>query len=495
MPTDGNGLVSADEAAALAREAIVFAYPMLFNYKTIWEQTQDPYSGGYIGGFNRYRHYTRSYTSADTDIVTPNNDSPYSWAWFDLRREPVILRAPAVAEDRYYVVQMFDLFTFNFAYVGVRATGFDGGDFLIAGPDWDGPMPDGISGVLRTETQLAGTLTRTALFGADDMPVVRAIQHGYQIQPLSEYAGLRPPPPVRDPVFPVWSEERALSAGFVGYLNFLLTLVQPHPSERELYARLAGIGIGAGRRWAPEAIPADVLAAIELGVKQGLADVDEKASHTTSSLGIFGSREQLGTDYLTRAVAAQMGIYGQIAEEAVYGGSRLDGRGAQLVGNTDYTLHFDKAESQTRGSSGRSRCTSCRADCSPPIRSAATRSATGRRASPTRATGRSTSPSAQPSRTIPRSARTGSQHLPTSRSRSSTGCTGQVRRLSTAPGSCHLSRQRDADLEVGVLRRISEQYSLDEQVSRNVLGTSTAEVPSRYLGICNPRRKRGNPRG
>ena len=85
-----------------------------------------PFSGGYVGGFNRYRHYTRSYTSADTDIVTPNNDSPYSWAWFDLRREPVVLRAPAVAEDRYYVVQMFDLFTYNFAYVGVRATGSTG---------------------------------------------------------------------------------------------------------------------------------------------------------------------------------------------------------------------------------------------------------------------------------------------------------------------------------------------------------------------------------
>ena len=49
---------------------------------------------------------------------------------------------------------------------------------------------------------MAGTLTRTALFGADDMPNVRAIQHGYAIQPLSEYAGLRPPPPVPDAGLP-----------------------------------------------------------------------------------------------------------------------------------------------------------------------------------------------------------------------------------------------------------------------------------------------------
>ena len=65
---------SADEAVPIAREAMVFAYPMLFNYKTLWEQTQDHLGASFIGGFNRYRHYTRSYTAADTDIVTPNND-------------------------------------------------------------------------------------------------------------------------------------------------------------------------------------------------------------------------------------------------------------------------------------------------------------------------------------------------------------------------------------------------------------------------------------
>ena len=337
-----DSVVDSGEATAVAREAMVFAYPMLFNYKTVWEQTQDHLSTSYIGGFNRYRHYTRSYTAADTDIVTPNNDSPYSWAWFDLRREPVVLRVPKVGDDRYYVVQMFDLFTFNFAYVGVRSTGFDAGDYMIAGPAWDRETPEGIAVVLRTETHLAGTLTRTALFGADDTPNVRAIQHGYSIQPLSEFAGLRPPPPVPALEFPEWNEERALSAGFIAYLNFLLGLVEPHPSEVALYERFARIGIGPGNDWRPEELRPEILAAIDAGAKQGRADIDAKAATTTSSLGIFGSREQLGSDYLTRAVAAQMGIYGQVAEEAVYGGSRLDAEGQQLVGSKTYTLHFEK---------------------------------------------------------------------------------------------------------------------------------------------------------
>ena len=337
-----DSLASPDEAEEIAREAIVFAYPMLFNYKTLWEQTQNQLFSGYTGGFNRYRHYTRSYTAADTDIVTPNNDSPYSWAWFDLRREPVVLRVPEVAADRYYVVQLFDLFTFNFAYVGVRATGFDAGDYLLAGPRWDGEVPEGITAVLRSESEIAGTLTRTALFGADDLPNVRRIQHGYALQRLSEYAGWRPPPPVPTLACPPWDERRALSSGFIGYLNFLLTMVAPHPSETALYERLGGIGIAPGRPWRPEHVPPALLAAIEAGVRDGLAAIAEKAAHTTSSIGIFGSRQQLGEDYLTRAVAAQMGIYGQIAEEAVYGGSRLDADGAQLAGGRRYTLHFEQ---------------------------------------------------------------------------------------------------------------------------------------------------------
>jgi len=47
--------------------------------KTFWNQTQNKAFPGYVGGFNRFRHYSRSATPADTDIVSPNNDTPYSW--------------------------------------------------------------------------------------------------------------------------------------------------------------------------------------------------------------------------------------------------------------------------------------------------------------------------------------------------------------------------------------------------------------------------------
>jgi len=74
------GALSAEEARAIAKEAWLYAYAPLQGYQTLWNQTQNKAFAGYVGGFNQFRHYARSATPADTDIVTPNNDTPYSWA-------------------------------------------------------------------------------------------------------------------------------------------------------------------------------------------------------------------------------------------------------------------------------------------------------------------------------------------------------------------------------------------------------------------------------
>ena len=43
---------------------------------------------------------------------------------------------PAVEKKRYYSVMLVDGNTFNYGYVGSRATGSDAGDYLVAGPRW-----------------------------------------------------------------------------------------------------------------------------------------------------------------------------------------------------------------------------------------------------------------------------------------------------------------------------------------------------------------------
>jgi hypothetical protein len=171
------------EARAIAEEAWLYAYAPLQGYQTFWNQTQNKEFPGYVGGFNQFRHYSRSATPADTDIVTPNNDTPYSWAWLDLRAEPIVLSLPAVPAARYYVNQWFDLYTHNFAYTGVRATGRSADHYLFISPHWQGTVPKGITKVFRAETDFVGTLTRTQLNGPDDIPALRNLQSQYKLTP------------------------------------------------------------------------------------------------------------------------------------------------------------------------------------------------------------------------------------------------------------------------------------------------------------------------
>ena len=45
--------------------------------------------------------------------------------------------------------------TFNYGYIGSRATGSDAGDYMVVGPDWKGETPAGIKKVFRSSTQFS----------------------------------------------------------------------------------------------------------------------------------------------------------------------------------------------------------------------------------------------------------------------------------------------------------------------------------------------------
>src|SRR5277367_3199221 len=329
--------VSPAEAQAIAKEAYIYSYPMMESYQTWRTQAVDKDAAGYVGGFNVYRHFSEPATPDNKDIVSPNNDTPYSWAWLDLRAEPIVVSVPEVPKDRYYVMQWIDLFTQNFAYIGVRSTGFGAGSYMIAGPKWKGSKPAGVKEVFKAETEIVGTLTRTALQGPEDVPNVKALQAQYKLQPLSAFLKQPAPPAAPDISFPPYDKAKARSHDFIGYLNFLLQFAEPpDPSEIALRKRFEKIGIGPGKPWDASKLDPQLLAAIDAGVKDGQAAIDALAAKTFDTNGLFGSRAQLKTNYLQRDVGAMKGLCGNSLEEAWYGGYICDGSKPSV-------LHFTKA--------------------------------------------------------------------------------------------------------------------------------------------------------
>lgn len=328
------------EFQAIAQEAWIYAFPMLMHYQTLEKQLLDPSAAEYVGGFNRFRHYSQLYTPANREIVTPNNDTPYSWAWLDLRSEPQVLSVPAVDEDRYYVHQLVDQYTHNFGYVGVLSTGREAGDYLIAGPTWDGPTPSGIKAVLRSETEIVMILGRTGLKDANDLSAVRALQQQYRLRALHEYTAS--PPPVTAPsiTWPAWNSKSGLGPAFISLLNQILALCPTQPSEQALRERFARIGIVPGQAFEFAALPAEKQQALLAGIKQAQAQLQDAAGKTQTTLGLFGNRNAMHGNYVNRAVGAYLGIYGNSVEEAFYTGSRLDNQGQPLQGGRRYRLRF-----------------------------------------------------------------------------------------------------------------------------------------------------------
>src|SRR5881398_511675 len=116
------------ETKAIAEEGFIYGLPIVMNYRIMYEYSVDKNSGQYKAPFNHIKNEPRVFTYKDTAVVTPNSDTPYSFAWLDLRAEPIVLSVPAIEKGRYYSVQLEDGNTFNFGYIGSRATGNEAGD-------------------------------------------------------------------------------------------------------------------------------------------------------------------------------------------------------------------------------------------------------------------------------------------------------------------------------------------------------------------------------
>src|SRR4029077_12013206 len=152
--------VSPAETKAIAEEGFVYGLPIVMNYAVMYEYSVDKNSGQYKAPFNQIKNEARVFTYKDTAVVTPNSDTPYSMLWLDLRAEPMVVSVPAIDKKRYYSVQFFDSNTYNYAYVGSRATGNQAGSYLVAGPNWQGETPAGVK-LIRAETPFGLSIVRT----------------------------------------------------------------------------------------------------------------------------------------------------------------------------------------------------------------------------------------------------------------------------------------------------------------------------------------------
>jgi hypothetical protein len=344
------GLTTA-EVQAIAKEAYIYGFPLIESYRVQHAYFVDGTSKEYKGTWNKVHSEARVVTPADKTIQTPDVDICESILGADLRAEPLVISVPAVEKRRYYSLQFNDAYTFNFAYVGSRATGNDAADYLLVGPNWSGDKPDGIKQIIHSETEFAFVRYRIRLFNAGDLDNVKKLQAGFRVQPFSTYSGgtaAAVPAKVNFPK-PLSAEAQRTSIEFFSLLNFVLSYCPLNEDEAEIRARMADLGLHGDdsfevKTWSPE-----IKKAVEDGMAEAWKEFDEFKTHEwddyrNTSLDAYGNREHVQGRYLVRMAAAALGIHGDSVEEAVQLTYLRDTDGDDLDGTRyHYTMRLEPA--------------------------------------------------------------------------------------------------------------------------------------------------------
>src|SRR5947207_9228180 len=321
--------LTAAETKSIAEEGFIYGLPIVMNYAVMYEYAVDKNSGQYKAPFNQINNEARVFTYKDTSVITPNSDTPYSILWTDLRAGPIVLSVPAVEKSRYFSVMLCDGNTYNYGYIGSRAAGNETGDYMVAGPNWKGATPPGIKKVFRSSTEFSAVAYRTQLFNPEDMPNVVKIQAGYKVQPLSKYLNQPAPPAAPAVNFPKINKE-LVKTGFFDYLAFALQFAPAEPEEKEIRAKLARLGVEAGKKFDLAILSQEQEAAVVAGMKEGEAKIKQYLESGQKNINgwkvgsLFGDSTFYNGDWLKRAAAAQAGIYGNDTPDATYPMTRVD---------------------------------------------------------------------------------------------------------------------------------------------------------------------------
>lgn len=322
---------AADDVPALAEDAFIWGVPLVL-------------SGRYIDlarkagiDFNRF-YVSPDLSTPATRAVGPNIDTLYGFAWLDVTVEPQVITVPDT-QDRYYSIQLLDLYGDSFAYIGRRATGTKAGSYALTAPSWKGPLPAGVKGI-SAPTGKVLALVRTLVRGSADLATARTIHAAYATGPLSVWPNGRQAGIVRTEALNVFPYIDLSTAGaeYFDELDALVPQFPPLPEDTANFARLKPLGIGDGKARSPAI--RDVLAA---AVPGAYAKIRERGAFNGATVNGWKSNLHIVPfirDPLSRAANNIYGPGAHTNQEALYFSAGQGPDGQPLDGNRSYRLRF-----------------------------------------------------------------------------------------------------------------------------------------------------------
>lgn len=345
------------EQVELAIQAYFYGYPLVYNLHEIEAFVAGGPRFPMKAPYNEFGH-ARELAGPGMKFVSPNNDTCYSVAMCDVRNDPVVLHVPDT-HDRYYVLQFVDAWTNNFAYIGRRATGTAAAHYLLASHDYQGAAPAGMP-VVRTPSGIFAIIGRIAVAGAADLPAVHALQDQFTLTPLRVFQGGAAPKPAA--AIPQPDPRVRPELAWWEALRVALAAFPPPAADAPFLALCAKFGLTAAE--SPFINLAGALAELLVAGQQAAEDkMEELVKHLAKpvngwqnslnafdynndyfEIGTLQSPEWVIADrkiaYVTRALIARAGLWGNHGYEANYQIIYVDADNQPLDSAHRYELHL-----------------------------------------------------------------------------------------------------------------------------------------------------------
>ncbi|MFM1948246.1 MAG: hypothetical protein RL706_267 [Pseudomonadota bacterium] len=344
------------DTISLGAEVYLYGYPL------VMMETTRVHSGHFIGPENQLRRVRQFPDAAFKDVVRPNVDTLYTTAFFSMKEGPWVFEVPANTQ-RYELMPFMDAWTHVFASPGTRTNGHTSATYLLAGPEWQGEVPRGMS-LLRSPTDMVWLIGRTQTNGMADFETVHRLQDRLQVHKLgtentahtriqtrTHIHKLTATPDAANAsdtwhkhhsvsVPPVTQMRNMSTADFLTHLMQLMVHNPPYAADAPLLKRMTAVQLIPGKtvqlKWHQQAC---------FALGRWLAEYKVRAVlHTKSPDGTWSTPPlnlgTYGTDYNTRAAVAMVGLGANLPEDALYPNTSVDHRGKPLTGQHRYRLHF-----------------------------------------------------------------------------------------------------------------------------------------------------------
>jgi hypothetical protein len=329
----------------LGAEAYLYGYPL------VMMETTRIQSAKYIGPENQLRMVRQFPNAQFKEVVRPNVDTLYTTAFISMKEGPWAFEMPA-NNKRYELMPFMDAWTNVFASPGTRTSGNQGGTYLLAGPEWNGQVPKGMT-LLKSPTDMVWLIGRTQTNGTADFATVHELQNRLRLskwpQPPDSLSASTDSKKDAQPSWQVSTEPsltpvaqmKALNTTeFFNRLMKLMVSNPPSPEDAPLLARLAQLEIKPG-----QAVHLSGSNALSFSLGRWIANQRVmKALNTKAQDGSWSypplNLGRYGTDYNTRAAVAMVGLGANLPEDAMYPNTVLDHQGQALNGKHRYRLHF-----------------------------------------------------------------------------------------------------------------------------------------------------------